>query len=246
MEKDEHWIPKTRSQLGIPADTADGPDYFSDTPIVTAVQLVIQQIFGFPAYLLVNTSGQESFPANTSHFNPFAMALFKKSQRTAVVLSDLGILIMVYVVYLGSRAFGVGVVLRLYGIPCLIVCHWVTMIVFLHHTDPQLPHYRKSSWTFQRGALATMDRDFLGWQGHFFLHDIAHFHTIHHLFPNMPFYHTEEATKILKDILPKEYRSSSKPVFRCLWENFKACRFVEDDGDILFYKNKRERNQTGR
>ena len=61
------------------------------------------------------------------------------------------------------------------------------MITFLHHTDLELPHYRAGQWNFQRGAAATIDRSFLGWQGRFFLHDVAHFHVVHHFFPKMPF-----------------------------------------------------------
>jgi len=47
------------------------------------------------------------------------------------------------------------------------------MIVFLQHTDPVLPRYRKKAWNFKLGALSTMDRDFLGWQGQFFLHNVS-------------------------------------------------------------------------
>lgn len=61
------------------------------------------------------------------------------------------------------------------------------MITYLHHTDPSLPHYRGKEWNFQRGAAATVDRPFLGWQGRFFLHDVAHYHVVHHFFPKMPF-----------------------------------------------------------
>lgn len=55
------------------------------------------------------------------------------------------------------------------------------MITYLHHTDPAMPHYRGKQWNFQRGAAATVDRPILGWQGRFFLHDVAHFHVIHHV-----------------------------------------------------------------
>lgn len=61
------------------------------------------------------------------------------------------------------------------------------MVTYLHHTDPELPHYRSAQWNFQRGAAATVDRDFLGWMGRFFFHDVAHFHVVHHFFPKMPF-----------------------------------------------------------
>jgi hypothetical protein len=55
------------------------------------------------------------------------------------------------------------------------------MITYLHHTDPVIPHYREGEWNYQRGAAATVDRPILGWQGRFFLHDVAHFHVIHHV-----------------------------------------------------------------
>jgi hypothetical protein len=47
------------------------------------------------------------------------------------------------------------------------------MITYLQHTDPAVPHYRAAEWNFQRGAAATVDRPFLGWQGRFFLHDVS-------------------------------------------------------------------------
>lgn len=245
MEKDEHWIPKTRSELGISTDLVAGgvyDNYFEDTPIITVLHLLMQQVLGFPAYLLLNTSGQPTFPLGTSHFNPFSTTLFKGSQRKHVMISDLGIVLAGYIIYLWALSTGPLLVLRLYGFPCIAVCHWVTMIVFLQHTDPRLPHYRNTAWNFKLGALSTMDRDFLGWQGRFFLHNIAHFHTVHHLFPTIPFYHTEEATEMLKCALSEDYHSSSEPVFKCLWENFISCQFVEDEDEILYYKDRRGQN----
>lgn len=54
MERDEVYVPKTRSDLGIP-DPKDGPiDYdelFGDTPIYTLFMLISQQLLAFPAYL---------------------------------------------------------------------------------------------------------------------------------------------------------------------------------------------------
>lgn len=76
------------------------------------------------------------------------------------------------------------------------------MITYLHHTDPMLPHYRGKAWNFQRGAAATVDRPFLGWQGRFFLHDVAHYHVIHHvrvLCPPNP----GQLILIFKSVLPE-------------------------------------------
>lgn len=131
------------------------------------------------------------------------------------------------------------------------------MITYLHHTDPVMPHYRGKEWNFQRGAAATVDRPFLGWQGRFFLHDVAHFHVIHHVspvllypyngvdriaprqfFPKMPFYHGPEATDYLKAFIGEHYNYSDKPVFKALWDNYNDCQFVEDEGDVVFYRDK--------
>jgi fatty acid desaturase len=48
-------------------------------------------------------------------------------------------------------------------------------------------------WTYMRGGLSTIDRDY----GIFnkIHHDIGT-HVVHHLFPQMPHYHLEEATEV--------------------------------------------------
>jgi hypothetical protein len=107
---------------------------------------------------------------------------------------------MILGIVYASSVYGVADVIKYYGLPWLEVSHWckrviflnincsdprlyytVIMITYLHHTDPTLPHYRDNEWNFQRGAAATIDRNFLGWQGRFFLHDVAHYHVIHHV-----------------------------------------------------------------
>ncbi|TFY64235.1 hypothetical protein EVJ58_g2769 [Rhodofomes roseus] len=241
MERDEVYVPKTRSDLGIPkeGDVAfDYEDYLGDTPIYTLFMLVRQQVLAFPAYLLFNVSGQKGYPKWTNHFDPKSV-LFTQRQRDAVILSNIGIAFMVWVVTEASRRWGASEVVKFYGIPWLLVTHWFIMITYLHHTDMELPHYRNSQWNFQRGAAATVDRNFLGWQGRFFLHDVAHFHVIHHFFPMLPFYNGAEATGYLKTFIGDHYRYSDKPVFQALWESYNDCQFVEDEGDVLFYRDRK-------
>ncbi|OBZ76517.1 Delta(12) fatty acid desaturase [Grifola frondosa] len=190
MERDEVYVPKTRSDLGIPLESEHGIDYdeyFGDTPIYTLFMLVRQQVLAFPAYLLFNVSGQKNYPKWTNHFDPNSI-LFRKHQRNAVIISNFGIITMCYLVQRACAIWGAAEVIKYYGIPWLCVSHWFIMITYLHHTDPELPHYRNPQWNFQRGAAATVDRNFLGWMGRFFLHDVAHFHVVHHFFPKMPFY----------------------------------------------------------
>lgn len=113
--------------------------------------------------------------------------IFSPAQRTAVLLSDAGVLAALYALTLSVRAYGLASVVKLYVIPWFFVNHWIVTLTYLHHTDPELPHYRGNAWSYARGAVATLDRDFLGWVGRFFLHDVSHFHVVHHLFPKMPF-----------------------------------------------------------
>jgi len=243
MERDEVYVPKTRSDLGLPKEehTGQAIDYdeiLGDTPIYTLYMLVRQQVLAFPAYLLWNASGQKNYPKWTNHFDPNSV-LFTKTQRNAVLISNAGILAMILGVKLACSKWGTAEVIKYYGIPWLLVSHWFIMITYLHHTDPVLPHYRNNEWTFARGAAATVDRNFLGWMGRFFLHDVAHFHVVHHFFPKMPFYHGPEATEYLKTALGQHYQFSEKPVFKALWDNYNDCQFVEDEGDVLFYKDRK-------
>lgn len=58
MERDEVYVPKTRSDLGLPKDddhTFDYEEYFGDTPIYTLLILVRQQLLAFPAYLRLSS-----------------------------------------------------------------------------------------------------------------------------------------------------------------------------------------------
>ncbi|TFK21586.1 delta 12 fatty acid epoxygenase [Coprinopsis marcescibilis] len=241
MERDEVYVPKTRKDLGIPDSPqheTDWDELFGDTPLYTLFALIRQQVLAFPAYLLYNVSGQKNYPKWTNHFDPNSI-LFTKDQRNAVILSNIGIAAMVWGVSHASAVYGAAQVIKYYGIPWLCVTHWFIMITYLHHTDPILPHYRGKEWNFQRGAAATVDRNFLGWQGRFFLHDVAHFHVIHHFFPKMPFYHGPEATKYLKSFIGQHYHYSDAPVFSTLWKNYNECQFVEDEGNVLFYRNKK-------
>ncbi|KAF9057030.1 hypothetical protein BJ165DRAFT_3073 [Panaeolus papilionaceus] len=112
------------------------------------------------------------------------------------------------------------------------------MFTFLHHTDPTIPHYRKGAWSFVRGATCTVDMPLMGWIGRFFFHNICHDHIAHHLFISAPFYNALKITEAIKPVLKDDYNYDSTPSFFALYRTFSQCLFVEDEGDILFHKNK--------
>lgn len=58
MERDEVYVPKTRSDLGLPNEDDPSLDYeevLGDTPIYTLYMLIRQQVLAFPAYLREQT-----------------------------------------------------------------------------------------------------------------------------------------------------------------------------------------------
>ncbi|KAI8828218.1 delta-12 fatty acid desaturase [Chytriomyces cf. hyalinus JEL632] len=244
MDKDQVFVPHLRSdlaprvreeQVNVPEHSQEEEhegDMFESAPIVDLLRLLRQQLFGWPAYILMNVSGQR-FGKWASHFHTTS-PIFTPDQANQVILSDLGIFITLSILgFLGSQ-FGFMAVVKYYVIPYFWVNHWLVMITFLQHTDVRLPHYRGAEWTFLKGALCTVDRDF----GilNFFFHRITDTHVVHHLFSNMPFYNAGVATEAVKAKLGDFYLYDNEPIFWSLWNSYRSCRFVEDEGNVLFYK----------
>ncbi|KAJ6474779.1 fatty acid desaturase-domain-containing protein [Mycena sanguinolenta] len=247
MERDENYVPAVRSELGLrPENPKDGEDYpkqqfdyhevFEDTPLYVLGKMVIMQLLGLQMYFVANTMGSPSYPKGTNHFSPFS-ALFKRNERLGIFASDMGLVFMAYLLRLYTAHVGVNTMLKMYFVPYLLSNHWIVLITFLHHCDPTLPHYRKNEWTFVRGAIGTVDRPIMGWIGRFFFHNVSHDHVAHHLFSSIPFYNQPLVTEHLKTVLKDHYNYDPTPCFRALYRSFTECAFVEDEGDIIFYKN---------
>ncbi|TFY62177.1 hypothetical protein EVG20_g6797 [Dentipellis fragilis] len=54
----------------------------------------------------------------------------------------------------------------------------------------------------------------------------------------MPWYNGEQATAHLRSFLGAYYLVSEEPAFKALWRSYNECQFVDDEGDIVFYRNK--------
>ncbi len=143
---------------------------------------------GWPLYLLTNVTGQtykkkDDTPDWVSHFHPnqlFRSKYHGYSQNMFVLLSDLGLLAMVIILVLFCNHFGVSCMMRVYGVPYLIVNFWLVLITELQHSDIKLPHYSGNEWNYLRGALATVDRDYGILNAVF--HHIGDTHVCHHLY----------------------------------------------------------------
>eukprot|EP00056_Hartaetosiga_gracilis_P019395 m.13906 g.13906 ORF g.13906 m.13906 type:complete len:162 (-) comp7668_c0_seq2:167-652(-) len=132
-------------------------------------------------------------------------------------------------------------VVKVYVLPYLWVNLWLVLITHLQHTDVNVPHFSANEWTWLKGALSTVDRDYGFLNG--IHHHIADTHVVHHLLHRMPHYHAQEATAAVKKVLGKYYHVPSvspglKGIVEALWSSQTHCRFVEDEGDVLWYKNR--------
>ncbi|KAF4449234.1 Fatty acid desaturase, type 1 [Fusarium austroafricanum] len=205
MEKDTAFVPDVGKQSTWRWKTSRLLGVAEDSPILAAIILVGHQLLGWPLYMLFYiTSGVDSAPGEEkdflrSHFDPHS-GVFTPKEHPYILISDLGILGMASVLWYFAQNLGYSFVLMAYGIPYLWVNHWIVAITFLHHTHESVPHFKASKWTFVDGALSTVDRDF-GFIGRFFFHGIIEFHVVHHLFSRIPFYHAEEATEAIKNVL---------------------------------------------
>ncbi|GAA6021289.1 hypothetical protein JCM11491_005792 [Sporobolomyces phaffii] len=252
LDRDQVFVPRTLAQL-VGRDTpkkkrvevAPGvvlDQLLEDAPLYRLVTLVGQQLFGWPLYLFKNVSGQTSYPAWTNHFDPNSI-LFDARHRSDVLLSDASLVIVLAVfasVAPSPYVGGWSQFAKLYVVPYLVVNSWLVAITFLQHTDVRLAHYRDADWTFARGALATVDREWFGPVGTWLLHGITETHVLHHVASKVPHYHAAEATQALRDVLgPEHYHAApeGEGVFGALWRAHRDCRFVDAHGGTVMYRD---------
>ncbi|KAL7752162.1 hypothetical protein RI367_002206 [Sorochytrium milnesiophthora] len=205
-------------------------DLFDDTPILNLLRIVGMLLLGWPMYLLNNTSGQ-SYGRWVSHFFP-SSPFFDERDRWDVIASGAGVAATLTALSYASSVFGFAQVAKFYLVPYLMVNGWLVCITFLQHTHPKLPHYSQQSFTFLRGALATVDRDY-GILNYFF-HGIGDTHVAHHMFSTMPHYHAAEATRHLRQALQQVsdehsqyYHFDDTSIIKSLFTGWRECKYVE-------------------
>nr|GEX75687.1 delta(12) fatty acid desaturase DES8.11-like [Tanacetum cinerariifolium] len=195
--------------------------------LVNTNGLMIPLTLGFPLYLLTNISGKK-YGRFANHFDPLS-PIFSERERIQVVLSDIGILAIIYAIKLLVSAKGAAWVTCMYGVPVLGVHMFFVLITYLHHTHLSLPHYDSTEWNWIRGALSMIDRDF-GFLNRVF-HDVTHTHVLHHLISYIPHYHAKEARDAIKPVLGEFYKIDRTPIFKAMWREAKECINIEPDED---------------
>ncbi len=151
------------------------------------------------------------------------------------MLSDVGFISALAAIGYFVQTYNFSIVLRLYIVPYLVMNAFLVLITLLHHTDTYVPHFRSGEWSWLRGSLCTVDRSY-GKCLDVVLNHITDTHVCHHIFSKMPFYHCVEATEAIKPILGKYYLKDETPIIQALWRAITHCIYVQNDGQVVFYK----------
>jgi omega-6 fatty acid desaturase / acyl-lipid omega-6 desaturase (Delta-12 desaturase) len=230
LERDETFVPTPKSELSWHFW------YMCDNPVGRLVLILVRLTIGWLLYLAFNTSGRP-YPRFACHFDPYS-PIYNDRERIQIVISDAGVLAGLFILYKLAGVYGFWWVVRVYGMPLMIVNGWLVLVTYLHHTHPALPHYDSSEWDWLRGALSTVDRDYGILSGVF--HNITDTHVTHHLFPTIPHYHAMEATKAIRPILGDYYQFDPTPVLEATWREAKECIYVEEDDrkGVFWFDNK--------
>ncbi|KAF0934760.1 hypothetical protein E2562_028618 [Oryza meyeriana var. granulata] len=192
-------------------------------------------MLAFPLYLFARSPGKTG-----SHFNP-SSDLFQPNEKKDVLTSTASWLAMVGSLAGLTFVMGPLKMLKLYAVPYMIFVMWLDFVTYLHHHghEDKLPWYRGKEWSYLRGGLTTLDRDY-GWINNIH-HDIGT-HVIHHLFPQIPHYHLVEATEAAKPVLGKYYKEPEKSaplpfhLLGVLAKSLKSDHYVSDTGDVVYYQ----------
>ncbi|CAL4996003.1 unnamed protein product [Urochloa decumbens] len=223
IERDESWHPITEKL------------YQQLEPRTKKLRFTVPfPLLAFPVYLWYRSPGKTG-----SHFLP-SSDLFTPKERGDVMVSTTCWSIMLASLLAMAFAFGPIQVLKMYGLPYLVFVMWLDLVTYLHHHgNHDLPWYRGEEWSYLRGGLTTVDRDY-GWINNIH-HDIGT-HVIHHLFPQIPHYHLVEATKAARPVLGRYYREPHKSgplplhLLGVLLRSLRVDHFVSDHGDVVYYQ----------
>ncbi|RKF56086.1 Oleate hydroxylase FAH12 [Golovinomyces cichoracearum] len=239
LERDTAFVPSLREEwiqakLGKKAreNLVEFAELAEDSPIAALWHDIVHQLFGWPGYLLCNLTGQKYGGAKGLRISHFYFGkdsvFYKENELGLIMLSDVGVAIMIAILFVLGQIFGSWNVCILWGVPWLWVNNWIVAITFLQHTDATMPHYSNNTWNFARGATATIDRD-LGFIDTHLFHDIIGTHVCHHLVSTIPFYHAGEASVHIRRVMGQHYKSDTKtPFWTAFWRNQRTCKFVEE------------------
>ena len=214
-DREETWYPMTENEF------RTMPAY------VRVLRFTPLMLWLFPFYLL-----RRSPRFDGSHFHP-GSDLFRPQEKWDVITSTLWIVAMLGALIAAAVVYGPAQVFLYYGGPYLVFIAWLDLVTYLHHTDPDVPWYRGKEWSFAKGALSAVDRDYG------FVNEVHHnigTHVLHHLFISIPHYHLREATQILAPLLGQAYHRTNESFWKSYMRSARHCHFIDEHSHTAFFR----------
>jgi len=198
---------------------------------------------GWPLYLLglasTGKNAQDGTPLDgriMDHFRP-SSPMFPSKISNKILLSTSTVVASIAGLCYLKYEYGVLPVVLWYWAPYCWTNAWLVLYTWLQHTDASIPHYGPEEWTWVRGALSTIDRDYGIFD--FFHHTIGSTHVVHHLFHEMPWYNADKATTAVKAFLEPEGLYNYDPTHwvTAMWRVAHTCHYVESTEGIQYLKS---------
>jgi len=215
---------------------------FLNTTMNTIPKLTV----GWPFYLFCNSSGgrldvnNEIIPNNIldfftySHMNPYSK-IFPSKMKYKVFISDIFLILQLASLYYLDHIYGFGTSLIWYWPAYLVNNAWLVVYTILQHTDKDVPHHGQDTFTWLKGALSTIDRNYpyLVDEMH---HYIGTTHVLHHINHKIPFYYAKQATKELKIVLGELYNYDNRNFLMSFYNTMLTCNYIEALTGTQYYK----------
>lgn len=134
IEKDHNYVPTRRNEylakLGLDPEKVE--ELTEDAPAVLFIRIVLQQLVGWPWYMLSNITCAPTAVVNpgrsawrNSHFDPWG-SLFRDTERLSILLSDLGCFTTIAVLCMLKSLLGSwSQLFWLYVVPWIWLNHWI-------------------------------------------------------------------------------------------------------------------------
>jgi len=218
VQKDHSYVATTQTK------------YESMAPAARIYRYTFYLFGGWPLYLLMGMADRDDY-----HFWPNDALCKNEEEKSQMRESIAWIIGFVGILALIGYYQGLSTLLVYYLPPYIVFSMWISLVTHLHHTHPDVPWFRDPDWSYMRGALSTVDRNYgIVEPIH---HDIGT-HTVHHLFNKIPHYHLKEATVAIKPILGEYHKKSEDQVLSAMLKIWNHCRYVSDVGSVMFYQSK--------
>lgn len=154
MERDMVFVPATRDSYASKRGHLlhELHELTEETPLNTLYQLIIQQLGGWPAYLIANITGHDNHEiqkegrgkgkknglgGGVNHFDPRS-PLYEAKDAHLILLSDLGLLVVGSILYTIGKNYGWANLTVWYIVPYLWVHHWLGESAHFNHCPQKL------------------------------------------------------------------------------------------------------------